>query len=476
MSRLEFLNQQESLDNDSLSRPNVFIDFTEPGLLRGQLTSASLSSTEGMPVRVLCNGVSWARVPVTPDGDFVRFECALSPSTVGQDVRVTIEDAQSGQILGSTSLKPRKAVRNSRSLSAADVFDLTMAPLWSIPWISFDGARVVLSGACLPPCGDPGALSVSHPDGLDVSVEYALLAPEFGAHYWYWPNSSLSGIRITIDLSQSRRLSKPLSIRLNFPYELEEDESDWPDRGRIWIPQDFADFTNFPSDVTQLSRVQTWSSDTTVAFTGYDAFRTFESLAKLHGVRDRSGLVVWDWGCGHGRLTRHFMRYWSESRVIGIDIDHENIAWCQQHLVGGEFLLGPLWPPTRLAAKSVDLVVGLSVMTHLTREAQTAWLHEIARVLRPDGIAIITFGGEAAAAFASIHHDFDYWRSLHETGFDDSQVDPALDTKIEEPAYYRTTHQMTFQVRREWGKIFDIVGMHRQAFGYQDAAILRLRR
>ena len=460
---------------EALSDKYAQLAFTEPGLLQGRLSALSLGSLAGMPVRVVCNGVSWACVPVALEGEFVTFDCVLSPALIGQDVHVTVEDAASSHVLASTLLKPRKAVRNHHGLSAADVFDSNAAPLWSIPWISFDGARVVLSGACLPPHGDPGALSVCQEDGLSVSLEYGMLAPEFGAHYWYWPNASKSGLRITIDLARSRQLPVPLSVKLKFHYECELGEADWPDRGRVWIPHDLASFANFPSDETQLNRVQTWSTDTTVAFTGYDAFRVFESLAKLHDVRDRPGLTVLDWGCGHGRLTRHFIRNWPKSRIVGLDIDHENIAWCQKNLSGGEFVPGPLWPPTRLATRSMDLVVGLSVMTHLTRDAQTAWLAEIARVMRLEGIVILTFGSEAAAAFSSLHHGYDYWRTFQETGFDDSQHDPALESKIDDPTYYRTTHQLTSQVRREWGKTFEIAGLYRQAFGYQDAAILRLR-
>ena len=135
------------------------------------------------------------------------------------------------------------------------------------------------------------------------------------------------------------------------------------------------------------------------------------------------------------------------AQITGADIDAENIAWCQANLHGGRFLTAPLWPPLDLPDACFDAVIGLSVMTHLTAEAQRAWLGEIRRILKPGGVALISFGGDGAASFASFHHTPAWWARWRATGFDDGLADPALAGKIADAEYYRVTHQTARQAR-----------------------------
>ena len=46
-------------------------------------------------------------------------------------------------------------------------------------------------------------------------------------------------------------------------------------------------------------------------------------------------------------------------------------------------------------ATSFDLVYALSVFTHLTSELQLAWRDELLRVLRPDGLLLLTTHGRS---------------------------------------------------------------------------------
>jgi SAM-dependent methyltransferase len=99
-----------------------------------------------------------------------------------------------------------------------------------------------------------------------------------------------------------------------------------------------------------------------------------------------AGKTFVDWGAGAGRLVRLFAEH--ECRVIAVDIDEPSIEWINAHLPGvqGITVDGPSLP---LESGSVDLVTGLSVMTHITDE-WAEWLLEIRRVLRPGGLAIFT--------------------------------------------------------------------------------------
>ena len=124
----------------------------------------------------------------------------------------------------------------------------------------------------------------------------------------------------------------------------------------------------------------------------------FGGLAAAHGVEIGAQTDVWDLGSGCGRIAR-----WLAPKVIagggaftGSDINRRLVDWTSAHLPG-RYLLNGLRTPTPLAPKSKDLVYAYSVLTHLREKAVRAWLVEVHRVLRPSGLALLTFHDEGYA-------------------------------------------------------------------------------
>jgi len=125
----------------------------------------------------------------------------------------------------------------------------------------------------------------------------------------------------------------------------------------------------------------------------------FRDLAARHGADMAGGISVLDFGCGVGRIAR-----WLASDVIaaggtfhGSDLNPKLVAWCAANLPGS-YGRNRLRPPLDVADDQVDLVYAHSVLTHLTEATAGAWLAELARVLRPGGLALLTFHDEAYAA------------------------------------------------------------------------------
>lgn len=108
------------------------------------------------------------------------------------------------------------------------------------------------------------------------------------------------------------------------------------------------------------------------------------------------GASVLDFGCGCGRILRHFARYASSCRFVGVDIDPTPIEWCRANLDFAEFEPIPVLPPTALPHGGFDALYTFSVFSHIPAESQRAWLAEFARLLRPGGLAVITYHGERA--------------------------------------------------------------------------------
>jgi 2-polyprenyl-3-methyl-5-hydroxy-6-metoxy-1,4-benzoquinol methylase len=97
---------------------------------------------------------------------------------------------------------------------------------------------------------------------------------------------------------------------------------------------------------------------------------------------------VLDAGCGVGYGTSYLAEH-GAAHVTGVDIDADSVAYAQERYAAPnvEFLVGDL-RALGLDAASFDAVVSFEVIEHL-RE-QEAFVDELARVLRPDGVLVLS--------------------------------------------------------------------------------------
>ncbi len=81
----------------------------------------------------------------------------------------------------------------------------------------------------------------------------------------------------------------------------------------------------------------------------------------------------------------------------GCDIDHSSVEWLRANL-SPPLTVVPCneEPPLDLPAAQFDLIYAISVFTHLT-EHWSAWLLEMQRLLKPDGLLLATFHGAGVA-------------------------------------------------------------------------------
>ena len=105
--------------------------------------------------------------------------------------------------------------------------------------------------------------------------------------------------------------------------------------------------------------------------------------------------AVLDFGCGCGRLLRHWCSL-EGRRLYGTDCNPEMVAWCREKLGHvGEFQVNQLTPPLSYSCDKFDFIYSISVFTHLTENLQQAWMEELRRVLQPVGYLLITVHGES---------------------------------------------------------------------------------
>jgi SAM-dependent methyltransferase len=109
------------------------------------------------------------------------------------------------------------------------------------------------------------------------------------------------------------------------------------------------------------------------------------------GQADR--LRILDWGCGCGRIARHWEPFASKVELHGCDVAAEPIRWCQENLPFGRFAVSGHNPPLPYTDGQFDAVYATSVLTHLTFDSQYRWMQELWRVLKPGGVAVLTAHG-----------------------------------------------------------------------------------
>lgn len=122
---------------------------------------------------------------------------------------------------------------------------------------------------------------------------------------------------------------------------------------------------------------------------------------------------ILEWGCGPGRIIRHLegaLRH-NNVEIYGSDYNVESIEWCRDNIKGIKFSINQLQPPFPLEANFLDCLYAISVFTHLSEAMHFEWIKEIRRVVKPNGLIIITTHGDSATDRLLLHE-----KQLYDSG------------------------------------------------------------
>ncbi len=119
----------------------------------------------------------------------------------------------------------------------------------------------------------------------------------------------------------------------------------------------------------------------------------FKYFSKYKSQKD---LNVLDWGCGPGRIIRHMPNLFDTGcGFYGTDYNSKSINWCFNNIPNIEFSHNNLFPPLNYTNNLFDIIYGISIFTHLSMEMHFAWINELHRILKKDGIILLTTAGKA---------------------------------------------------------------------------------
>lgn len=126
---------------------------------------------------------------------------------------------------------------------------------------------------------------------------------------------------------------------------------------------------------------------------GRAAADSIRELLDRHGVPLAKTTAILDFGCGCGRVIRHWVD--APGAVHGCDYNTHLVDWCHEYLPFGLFETNELTPPLPYDTGSFNLVYALSVFTHLPQPLQQQWIGEMARILTPTGYLLVSTHGES---------------------------------------------------------------------------------
>jgi len=147
------------------------------------------------------------------------------------------------------------------------------------------------------------------------------------------------------------------------------------------------DLIPFPDEATQRLTNSAWGEDT-----ARDALQIRNSvfaLAEQKLTLDPS-LRVLDYGCGWGRLTRLLLREIDCRNICGVDVDARLVESANALLPVIDHRLIHSMQPLPLEDRRFDLAFANSVFSHLSRASHEHTIAELARVLKPGGVAVLS--------------------------------------------------------------------------------------
>ncbi|NND88803.1 MAG: class I SAM-dependent methyltransferase [Flavobacteriaceae bacterium] len=110
---------------------------------------------------------------------------------------------------------------------------------------------------------------------------------------------------------------------------------------------------------------------------------------------DLNGKTILDWGCGPARIVRHLPKILDHTcEIHGTDYNTASIAWCKTHISDVKFHHNKLQADLKFDDKTFDVIYGLSILTHLSEPMHKAWIDELFRILKPNGILYVTTHGD----------------------------------------------------------------------------------
>lgn len=369
-------------------------------------------------------------------------------------------------------VSPRLFQRRAESTLGSDLdishalaMDCAQNICWMIDAVATESDALRLKGWALVTVGLPEEAQFQVNGVTFSSVRFPIDSPDLAEHFYGAVNSARARFECEIALSEV-----PANENYQFEFVQGGDRAK-ARRTAWWYPATIRSDDELLTG-ERISRVVGSSDTFNFELGGATLFnRIQDHLTSRFGLHYRDLHAILDWGCGAGRLLSQFAAVIGP-QVWGSDVDHDNLKYCQEKFRFARCQVFPLVPPTDIPDATFDLIVGISVCTHLSEENQALWLAELRRMSRPGGLVLLSVQGPSQTAL--YREPPELMRRLEQSGFVTKRVNPRINDIIGAASYYLDVVQSRAHIREHWGREFEVLEFLDGFAANQDLVVMRV--
>lgn len=361
-----------------------------------------------------------------------------------------------------------KFLSGFRQVTSQDT-QLLKEPTWCIDYVNITEETIEIRGWAVHPrkSKERGRFFMNGKEFLDSSN--FLPRPDIEHIFWWIEDAGQSGFCCKMSLKEEDPFKTGFATfsygdpKTGRPFR---EEHNW-----YYLSDELNSAVPIPDGIRR-TKVHGGEVQSSFLLEGFSAFKKLDRItSKLFNKSLKEFGAILDWGCGCGRLTRYFHDFHPKSSITGIDIDSDNIQWCQKNLPFGSFSTISPTPPTQLEDGLFDLIIGISIFTHLQEKDEFLWLKELKRLSAPGGILLMTVHGMETVARSGIQGSL--IEKLLKQGFLDGGLNSNLDS-LKLGDYYRNTFHTHDFLKQTWGEYFTIIDIIPGYIGnHQDLVVLQ---
>lgn len=145
--------------------------------------------------------------------------------------------------------------------------------------------------------------------------------------------------------------------------------------------------------------------------------RTASRLKNICDQEDLSPQKILDFGSGYARVSRFLPHHFPSAEIIVSEVKEQALDFQKRHFAFKGLFHGQ--EPESLKINGLDLILALSVFTHLPKKAFERWLEHLIAALKPGGALIFTFNHGKDAKYKDWFgkQDFVYQKASEDSKF-----------------------------------------------------------
>lgn len=321
---------------------------------------------------------------------------------------------------------------------------------WCVDYLRTENGSIELGGWAVAPGYPSSALEFTLNDRRFDEVGYPLRRDDLEQLVWYVPEGLKCGVICRMHASPEEAFPDGTAV---LKFTVKETGAPVREEHNYYYDARTASDPLPPAELRM--RVHGTANEFSFRMEGYSNFvKVRLALQRIFGRDYGDFTSILDWGCGCGRFLRYFRDVERSGALTGADVDKESVQWSAANLPFAKCVALPLHPPSPLDNAAYDLLIGISIFTHLGEREQFEWLEELGRIAAPGAVLLMSIHGETAVSRqAWSMHELLVWKA---NGFTVG-ASGDLDGVLEEADYYKTTFHTRAYIEQHWTGYFDIV-------------------